>query len=305
MLGLVAVLALCFFVAMLAVGVAALVADRSASSNFSTYARAVAVMVRRFVEPGGDVTEADLAPLPPQLRTYLTRAGVVGKPRLHNMRLKFHGAIRSDGDASWMSYSGEQHTAFDDPQRLFYMRATKMGVPVDGLHAYRPDQASMRIRLASLKTLADVRRSPSLDQSETVTFFNDMCLFAPAALVDAPVTWEEVDATTIRGRFVLGRHRVSATLHFDANGDLVDFKSEDRYQDAGNTDRLLGWSTPVDRYKVFPNGVRVPTYGTGWWHPPEGSYAYLRLEVDDCAYNVTPVRDATTIPGWGRVTDDV
>ena len=305
MLGVVVVLALCFFVAMLVAGVAALLADRSASSTFSTYSRGVAVMVRRFVEPGGDVTDADLAPLPPQLRTYLTRAGVVGRPRVHNMRLKFHGAIRADGAAGWMSFSGEQHTAFDEPQRLFYMRATKMGVPIDGLHAYRPDQASMRIRLASLRTVADVRRSPSLDQSETVTFFNDMCLFAPGALVGAPVTWEPIDDKTVRGRFVLGRHRVSATLHFDASGDLVDFKSEDRYQDAGHADRQLGWSTPVDRYKVLQNGVRVPTYGTGWWHPPEGSYAYFRLELDECAYNVTPVRDATTIPGWGRVHDDL
>ena len=221
------------------------------------------------------------------------------------MRLKFHGAIRTDGDARWMSFSGEQHSAFDRPQRLFYMRATKMGVPIDGLHAYRPDEASMRIRLASLKTLVEVRRAPSLDQSGTVTFFDDMCLFAPAALVDAPVTWKEIDGKTVRGRFVLGHHSVAATLHFDANGNLVDFKSEDRYQDAGHADRQLGWSTPVNRYQTFRDGIRVPTYGTGWWHPSEGPYAYLRLEVDDIAYNVTPVRDATTIPGWGRVKDDL
>ena len=67
----------------------------------------------------------------------------------------------------------------------------------------------------------------------------------------------------------------------------------------------MGWSTPVDRYKTFRDGVRVPTYGTGWWHPPEGAYAYLRLEVDDLAYNVAPGRDATTIPGWGRIKDDL
>jgi hypothetical protein len=305
MVGLVAVLALCFFVSLLAAGVGALLADRSASSNFSTYARGVGVMVRRFVEPAGNITEADLAHLPTLLRVYLTRAGVVGRPRVHNVRIKFHGAIRSGGTSSWMSFSGEQHSAFDEPQRLFYMRATKMGVPIDGLHAYRPDQASMRIRLASLKTLVDVRRSPTLDQSETVTFFNDMCLFAPATLVDAPVTWEPIDDTSVRGRFVLGRHRVAATLHFDANGDLVNFKSEDRYQDAGNADRLLGWSTPVDRYQTFRDGVRLPAYASGWWHPSDGAYAYLRLEVDDLAYNVTPVRDATTIPGWGRIKDDL
>ena len=35
-----------------------------------------------------------------------------------------------------------------------------------------------------------------MDLAETVTLFNDMCLFAPAALVGAPVRWTEIDART-------------------------------------------------------------------------------------------------------------
>jgi hypothetical protein len=29
-----------------------------------------------------------------------------------------------------------------------------------------------------------------MSQSETVTLFNDMCIMAPATLVDAPIAWE-------------------------------------------------------------------------------------------------------------------
>ena len=303
MIGLIVTVALCFFVALLAAGVAALVADRSPSSNWSTYARAVAQQVRRFVVPAAAVSEADLAPLPAPLRTYLTRAGVVGKPRVYNVRIKFHGAIRPDDGSPWMSFTGEQHSAFDHPERLFYMRTTKAGLPVDGLHVFRPDEASMRIRLASLRTLADVH-GPTLVQSETVTFFNDLCLFAPAALIDATVVWEEVDGQTVRGRFTLGHETVGATLHFDASGDLVNFKSDDRYQDTGGANRRLPWSTPVDRYRTFGDGVRVPSYGTGWWHAPDGAFSALRLEVDNIAYNVGPVADAVKIPGWGTSPAD-
>jgi hypothetical protein len=294
MISVVVVLALCFFVALLAVGVASLVSDRGPSSNWSTYARVVAVLVRRYVPPAADVSDTDLAGLPAPLRAYLIRAGVVGRPRVNSFRLKFHGAIRPDATSPWMSFSGEQHTGIDRPERLFFMRATRRGLPLDGLHIFRPDAAVMRIRLAALKTIADVS-GPALIQSETVTFFNDLCVFAPAALVDAPVVWEAVDASTVRGRYTLGSHTIAATLHFDAVGDLVDFRSDDRYQDAGGANRLLRWSTPLDRYRTFGDGIRVPTYGSGWWHPPEGAFAYLRIEIDDIAYNVGPGRDQPVV----------
>jgi hypothetical protein len=296
MTSVIVVLALCFFVALLAVGVASLVAERSASSNRSTYARYVAVLVRRFVPPAGNVSDADLVRLPAPLRAYLVRAGIVGRPRVNSFRLKFHGAIRPDPSAAWMSFTGEQHTSLVRPERLFFMRATRNGLPLDGLHVFRADSASMRIRLASLKTVADVT-GPALVQSETVTFFNDLCLFAPAALVDAPVAWEEVDAKCVRGRFTLGGHTIAATLHFDAAGDLVDFKCDERYQDVGGAHRVLPWSTPVDRYRTFGDGIRIPSYGTGWWHPPEGTFAYLRIEIDEIAYNLGPGRDQPTVVG--------
>jgi hypothetical protein len=129
-------------------------------------------------------------------------------------------------------------------------------------------------------------RGRTLDQSETVTFFNDLCLFAPAALIDAPIEWEPVDARTVRARYTLGAQRIAAVLHFDADGDLVNFTSDDRYQDAGGADRLLPWSTPVSRVRTFPGGARIASVGEGWWHPPEGAFAYLRIEIDDLAYDV-------------------
>jgi hypothetical protein len=294
------VLVVLVVLAVAGVGVAAWMADRSESSNWSTYARAVAAQVRRYVDPGALVSEADLADLPAPLRAYLLKAGVVGRPRVNSMRVKFQGGIRADAKSDWMTFSGEQHTAFDRPERLFYMRAKRGGIPVDGLHVFRPDEASMRIRLASLKTIADVR-GPELVRSETVTFFNDMCLLAPAALIGAPVTWEAIDGRAVRGRLTVGRQTVAATLHFDATGDLVDFKSEDRYQDAGGANRLLPWSTPVDRYHVFGDGIRIPSYGVGWWHPPGAAFAYLRMEIEDVAYNVGPTLAAvTSIPGWSK-----
>jgi hypothetical protein len=270
--------------AVIAIALIPALADLRSASNHATYRHRVRQALGRTLPDARVTTEDDLARLPQLLRGYLQRAGVVGRPRPRVIHVRFHGGIRADAASPWMPFHGEQLSTLDRPERLFFMRATRAGLPVDGLHAFRVDDASMRIRLASLVTVADVT-GPTLARSETVTFLNDLCLFAPGALVDAPLTWDAIDAQHVRVRYVLGSQHVSAVLRFDSNGDLVDFKSEDRYQDAGGNERLLPWSTPVSGFRTFAPGVRLPSHGEGWWHAPEGAFAYLRIELDEISYD--------------------
>jgi hypothetical protein len=273
--------------AVIAIALVPSLADLRPSSNQATYLRRVRdALARAEGQATPLVTAADLAHLPPLIRGYLARVGVIGRPRIRSVHVRFHGTIRADATSAWMPFQGEQHSTLDPPERLFFMRATRAGLPLDGLHSFRSDEASMRIRLASLVTVADVT-APSLVRSETVTFLNDLCLLAPAGLVGVPLRWEEVDARSVKVHYTAGRHSVSAVLTFDVDGDLVDFRSDDRDQDAGGAARRLPWTTPVSRFRTFPGGARLPGYGEGWWHAPEGAFAYLRIELDDIAYNVT------------------
>jgi hypothetical protein len=260
-------------------------ADLRPSSNHATYRRRVAEAMARPGGPERIVTDGDLAHLPPLVRGYLARVGAIGRPRVRTVRVRFHGTIRENPASAWMPFTGEQHSILDRPERLFFLRATRAGLPVDGLHAFRADEATMRIRLASLVAVVDIAGG-TLVRSETVTFLNDLCLLAPAALIDAPIAWEEAGPRAVRARYTLGHQQVSAVLTFDAAGDLVDFRSDDRRQDAGGADRPVPWTTPVSRFRTFAGGSRLPGYGEGWWHPAEGAFAYLRIELDDITYNV-------------------
>ena len=51
-----------------------------------------------------------------------------------------------------------------------------------------------------------------------ITVLNDLCLLAPAALVDAPLTWHPLDARRVGVEFGGPGHPVSAELLFDADG---------------------------------------------------------------------------------------
>jgi len=59
-----------------------------------------------------DITEADLAVLPPPVQRYLRFAGVVGTPRVQGFRARLTGRIRSSAKAPWMPFMAEQHNFF-------------------------------------------------------------------------------------------------------------------------------------------------------------------------------------------------
>lgn len=233
----------------------------------------------------GPVTEGDLASLPPLLQTYLRRAGVVGRPRVRNFRVRFCGEMRPSRGSGWMKIRADQHTFLGaEPARLFLVRARRFGIPFESYHRFAGPAATMQVRVASLFQVVDAK-GPEMDRSETVTFFNDLCLLAPAALLEADVRWEEA-GRSLRGTFRHQGQQVSAELRFDAQGDLVDFISEDRFQSAdGKVYRRLPWSTPIGRRSDF-GGLRLMAEGEALWQEPEGPFPYARFRVEDLVHNV-------------------
>ena len=245
------------------------------------------------------VTEADLADLPPQVATYLRRTGAVGRPRVTSLHATVSGRILGGPAEPWMSFTGEQYNSFGGHcRRLFLIDATKAGLPVDVLHVFDGTGASMRGRLCSLIPILDAAGA-ELDRSESVTVFNDLCVLAPAALVDAPVDWTQLDQNRVRGTFRGGLCDVTADLVFDDDGDLVDFRSSDRSRSMGRRGDFvrLPWSTPVGGYREMARR-RVATRGEGRWHAasPDGEFAYLEFRLDHISYEPAGLDGRTLHP---------
>jgi len=240
--------------------------------------------------PSGPVTEADLEHLPPPVADYLRAVGAVGRPHVLGFRAAIRGRIRSGSDQPWMPWTGAQVNTFGSaPSRVFYMDATMKGLPTDVLHAYVGPTARMQVRLASLKTIIDAS-GPEMDQAETVTLLNDMCVLAPAALVDARIEWTPVDDHRALATFTNAGHKVSATLTFDDDHELVDFVSDDRSVSSrdGRSFSPQRWSTPIADYRSF-NGRRVGAFGRAQWHPAdEPAFDYLEFHADDISYLEAP-----------------
>lgn len=232
------------------------------------------------------VADADLARLPAPVRQYLRTSGVVGQPRIRNFRVRMHGRIRNAPDAPWMALTAEQYNTVDEPARLFYMTASMYSIPAQGYHRFIGPSATMRVKAAAIVPVVDVS-GPEMDQGETVTMFNDMCVMAPGTLISPSIEWQPVDERTARARFTNAGRTIEAELIFNDTGELVDFRSDDRYQTApdGKTVRRVRWSTPLAGYRPF-GPVRIASSGEGLWHEPGRSYTYIELTFDDVKYNV-------------------
>jgi hypothetical protein len=259
-------------------------AERRSSSLGSRFRRDIAHALTTVTRTPPLVTEVDLANLPAPVAGYLRYANVVGKPRVTSLVAHFHGQIRAKPEGDWLDFRAEQHNFYTPRARYFYIESSMFGLPFKAYHRYANGAATMEVRVASLIDVVDAR-GPEMNVSETVTMLNDMCVLAPATLIDPSITWQTLDARSVRATFENAGNTVSAVLLFDEAGALASFYSDDRYQTAdGKAYHRYRWSTPLSGYRDF-GGVRLAAHGVASWRMPDGELEYGRFELESIDYD--------------------
>ncbi len=227
------------------------------------------------------VTDADIALLPAPVKKYLQYAGVVNKPKVKNVKIVFDGEMREKGK-DYFKFNSVQYNFFDNPARLFFMKARMFGTTMPGYHCYQNATATMQVKLLGLFNVVNVK-GIEMNKAETVTVFNDMCLMAPATLVDKRIEWTAIDSLSAKASFTNGTNTITATLYFNGQGQLINFISDDRY--AISDMKQYRFSTPVKDYTKI-NGRNIMQYGETVWHYPDGEFVYGKFTLKSIGYNV-------------------
>lgn len=227
------------------------------------------------------LTEADITHLPTPVQAYLRYTGSIGQPKVSSFKVLMHGQMRQDSADNWFKFRSEQYNTLADPSRLFFMKARVKGLPTSGYHAYQDQEALMLIKVLSFLPVVDIQEA-RLFQAETVTYFNDLCIMAPAALIDKRIRWEEIDDTRARAFFENKGVTISAELQFAEDGRLINFFSDDRTDI--NRREQIRFSTPIGEYHAV-NGRLLPSYGEAVWHYPEAPFTYGQFHIDQISYN--------------------
>ncbi len=230
------------------------------------------------------LTAEDIRHLPQAVQKYIRYTGAIGREKVTNFRVEFEGRIRSNPTDNWMPLRSVQYNFVDKPTRIFYINAGKMGIPAAGLHLYRDEKATMKIKIAGLFTVVNAC-GKEMDRGETVTVFNDMCFMAPATLIDNNIKWETIDSLTVKAEYTNGSITITATLYFNEKGELVNFISNDRFETAdGKVYNNYPWITPVSGYREF-NGYRLASGAQAVYRHPDEDFCYGEFNTVSVEYN--------------------
>lgn len=230
------------------------------------------------------ITEQEITHLPEIVKKYLRFVGVIGKEKVLNFRAEFKGGIRGKSSEPFMKLKSVQYNFTDVPSRFFYIAARKMGIPATGVHIYKNAIAFMKIKLLGLFTIVDAKGF-EMNKGETVTVFNDMCIIAPASLIDKNITWEIIDDLTVSAKFTNGDISITAKLIFDNDGRLINFISNDRYETLdGKTFNNYPWTTPISEYTTI-NGYQLPFKAKLIYKKDDEDFCYGEFELVNIEYN--------------------
>lgn len=232
------------------------------------------------------LTEADIVSLPIPIKKYIRYAGAINKPKVKNVKIVFDGEMREKGK-DFFKFTSAQYNFMDNPTRLFFMKAKMYGTTLPGYHRYENTRATMHIKLFGIFNIVNVKGT-KMNKAETVTVFNDMCLMAPATLIDKRIEWTPIDSLSAKASFTNGINKITATLYFNEQGQLINFISDDRY--AIGEMKQYRFSTPVTEY-VQIDGKNIWKYGETIWHYPDGEFVYGKFILKSIEYNVTEFKE--------------
>ena len=226
------------------------------------------------------VTEEMMTSLPAPVRRYLAYTGVVGKSIPSTVRLTQRGRIRSDAGASWMNLEAVQHYSTRPPAFVWKASFPTRNLPVVlGRDAYLDGEGSILMKVLSLFTVAD-EHGEALREAALMRYLNEMMWF-PAAFLGNNVAWTPIDDTSATATIDDRGMSATATLFFDADGRLVNFRAT-RFNTATRT--METWETPVAGYGEFA-GLRLPSKGSAVWKLDDGDFTYIELEILGIAYD--------------------
>lgn len=231
----------------------------------------------------GLITEEDLSHLPKPVIKYLNYVGVVGKPHVNKFNILFNGQMKLNETSEWATIEANQHSILASSKRYFFMKMKVKGLPIVGLHKFNQTDAQMKIKLLDMVKIVDVS-GKDLKKAETVTYFNDICLFAPSYLIDADIKWSNEDIDYVTATYTLDGITISADLYFNEKGQLINFISEDRlYLDEHQNLISRTWSTPINSYQNL-HGYQLPLEGKAVWLDDQGEFEYIQLHIKDIKY---------------------
>lgn len=221
--------------------------------------------------------------LPGQIQKHLRTCGYMNMPVPINANIHWKECfLKLSPKKEWGEIQTLQFNSIKPIARIAYMKFLSM--PVSGRDIYRDGYGETKVKLFNLFRIAFENKKETA-QSALITSFAEFLIVPGYFLLDN-VEWESINETTVRATLTDCGIEVSGLFHFNSDGLIHRFVTEDRYYSFGKNDyRKVRFSGVVDSYKEqgdlwIAENIRVI------WHLPEGDYEYYKGTIDNIECNV-------------------
>jgi hypothetical protein len=231
------------------------------------------------------LSKNDISHLPHSVQKWMTNSGVIGNPRVHSVRLKQKGTMRTKPSSRWMPFEAIQYINVLNPSFVWQTKVDAMPLlNIVGRDKLENGKGKMLIKLAGVLPVVNESDNPKINSAAMLRYLAEICWF-PSAALNHYLNWEAIDSKSAKATFTHKGHSVSGVFLFNEDSDFIAFEA-DRYY-LGNTDsQLKKWRITVEGYSVF-NDIKIPYKSKVTWKLKDGDFNWLNLEVTALEYNST------------------
>lgn len=240
----------------------------------------VRAMLKEAPREGSPVREEELAALPEPVRRWLSRAGVVGKPRAQTVHLLQKGEMHASPEGAWFAVSAEQSFRADEPGFVWWMQGRMAKVlPLAGRDKLVSGEGEMHMTAGGLVDVA-LGRGPKIDQGALVRWLVEIIWF-PSAALSPLLRWEPISEASAKVTIAHHGNTATATFRFEPDGRVLDVEAHRFYGAEGTLERWGGRMTDWSRVRE----IEIPTRGDVVWHLAGGDFSFFRWEIVDVETN--------------------
>lgn len=228
--------------------------------------------------------EEDFAHLPKALRMYISNSGYIGKSKMSCLSMEYRNVDFAQGkNGPKLKIDYTQYNFVNEPCRLAFIDSSLFRIPFEGYDYYRDGRGGMKGVIAKFITLFD-QTGADMDKACLVTYLAE-CLFAPSALLQDYVAFEEIGDYAIKAVAKYKGAECSGIFHFNEKYEMVSFTTEDRaVTNKDGSMEFIPWSAECGEYRVSGNGLNLPTRFRAVWHYPDGDFVYFDGAIDNIIY---------------------
>lgn len=214
--------------------------------------------------------------LPPIVRDFALRnGGTIGGPRAIHLR---HAATLATAQGRPpMAVSADQWLSTRTSQFVWRARGSMTGLPVTVIDSVVGGEGLLEARLLGAITVAQ-GSGPEFAKGELQRYLSELPLHPDAILNNTALRWQQLDADMVEVTATSRYGDASATLRFDAAGDIIALEAKDRPMTIGDRTVPTVWRGSFSRYSTI-GSYRIPTHGEVGWLLPDGLFTYWKGDI--------------------------